>query len=166
MSEGAKGEEARAAARRILGLAAWTYALLSCAEGAALAIAYAAPIEGDSADPRARALLPALLVLLFFAATILNLGLKSAARIVAARRYNRENPLPAARVVAASQAAAFAIYALVVAFVVYRRVALGGGAHALVPAGAAILAGLYFLRLPSFLHRTLYAPPGPPEDRA
>ncbi len=161
MGEGRRSpEESRRASRRLFAAMDFAYATFALASAGVLATIFARATGPDLAAARTRAVLGALLVFLFFAATIINLGITWAARIMAARRYSRDNILPSCVVVALGQAACLAAYACVVTFVAYYRVAAGGQRSAVIPAVVAVLAGLYFLRLPGFIHRALYAPPG------
>jgi hypothetical protein len=151
--EGEEQERSRAVLRRALVICV----VLACAAGVALTVVFAFPARAVPAAARPGMLVEGLLVLLFIAATIIGLGVQWTAAIIAARRYVRRNPYPAALVVAVSQCMIFALYLGVVGFVLYFRLRAGGAALALIPAVASILAGLYFLRLPDFLTKGLYS---------
>ncbi len=108
--------------------------------------------EEGSKQKETNDFLKILIVFLFFSATIVNLGIRWSARIVAGRRYKRSDLRPAATAFVISQLACFVIYGLFHAAVLYYRFASHGDKSVLVLATlAAVLASFYFLRLPSFL---------------
>ncbi len=103
--------------------------------------------------------LKGLLVLLFFAATVINLGIRWAAKIAAARRYRRNKPYRAALTVAFAQWLCFGVYGLFEAAAVYHRVAVAAPRKVLVIATlATIFASFYFLKIPKYLLKGIFAP--------
>jgi len=169
----------RAAARALLERSFAVYLVFVALLAVLLAVGLlAGPEPPVISDPEKAKSYPAmmrmLLVLLFFAATIINLGVQWAARILAARRYRRLDAYPAARTVVAAQWVTFAVYGLFVGLALYYRLRVGGErvVFAAAVAGAA-LASLYFLKVPRYLLTGVYVsgpeqeggrPGGPGED--
>ncbi len=116
--------------------------------------------------PRTAGFIAGTLVMLFLAATVLNLCIQWMANIMGARRYSRDDPVRAALVVAASQYVILVVYASVVGMVLFYRLRAGGEMKALVPAVASVLACAYFLRLPDYILQGLYGRDGGREGRA
>jgi len=117
--------------------------------------------EPDSKAEKTNDVLKILIVFLFFSATIINLGIRWAARIIAARRYDKTNLRPSAVAFAVSQLVTFGVYGLFYATVLaYRLVSAGQKTVLVLATVGAVLASFYFLRLPSFLLHSAFAPPG------
>jgi hypothetical protein len=115
--------------------------------------------EEGSKQKETNDFLKILIVFLFFSATIVNLGIRWSARIIAGRRYRRSDLRPAAAAFAVSQVVCFAVYGLFHGAVLYYRFASRGDKSVLVVATlAAVLASFYFLRLPSFLLHSAFGP--------
>ncbi len=158
-----KAEESKQAARGILRT---TFAVYLCFAGIIVLLMVAGLLSnaedsriGDAQKAGKHAyLLKTLLILFFFAATITNMGIQWAAKILAGRVYKRADMYHAAFVVAASQWVAFGIYALFAAMALYYRLAAGGPRKVFAIAmAAAALASFYFLRIPKYLLVGLYA---------
>lgn len=160
MTEGppypAADNEQHRAAKRLLRRTFVAYVVFALLSAVALATGFIMPAPETHAEAGTRNFIEGLLIMLFFSATIIGLGLQWTANIVAARRYNHDNPYPAASVIAGSQLVVFAVYAAVVLFVVYYRMR-GGQPRAIIPGIASVLAGIYFLRMPAFLLQGLYS---------
>jgi len=106
---------------------------------------------------RTSSLMKALVVLLFFSATIINIGVRWSAKIIAARRFKRADLRPAARAFAVSQLVCFGVYFLFLLAVFYYRVAGAGQRGVLVAATvAAVLASFYFLKIPRYLLSSVF----------
>ena len=121
------------------------------------------PPESARRTEETASVIKVLLVLLFSSATIINLGIRWAGRIMAGRRYRRHDIRHAARAFAVSQWACFAVYGLFFAAAMYHRIAAAGQKGVLVVATlAAVLACFYFLKVPVFLLRAVFSPPESP----
>jgi len=157
------GEDAsRGAARAVLRRSFRIYLYFLAFSGVVLVAGLTVPPMVFTPGPaeraaRAERLLALFLAVMFVAATIVNAGIRSAARIVAARRYRRADVYPAAVVAAASHWASLGVYAVVEAAALYFRVAAHGSAavfvaSVVIPAAAAY----HFLRLPRFLTKGVF----------
>ncbi len=167
MKEAGDGEktpiEAKRQAQRILNgvMFAWLFLV------AVLLAVMATGLVAGGGDPgfddpeRAREAadtLKMLIVLLFFAATLINIGSHWSGKIVAARRFQRSDLTPAAWAFAVSQVICFVVYFLFTLAVFYYRVAGAGEASVMIVATlAAIFASFYFLRMPRYLLNSVFA---------
>ncbi|MCD6405781.1 MAG: hypothetical protein J7M19_08135 [Planctomycetes bacterium] len=150
-----------AAARLILDRTFIAYLCFSGALLVAMTLGLLPSPEAPTAPEATRygELLKGLLVLLFFAATVVNLGIRWAGRIAAARRYRRSKPYRAARTVAFSQWLCFGVYGLFEAAAVYHRLAVAAPRKVLVIATlAAIFASFYFLKVPKYMLKAIFTP--------
>lgn len=103
-------------------------------------------------------MMKALVVLLFFSATIINIGIRWSAKIIGARRFKRADLRPAARAFAVSQLMCFGVYFLFLATVFYYRITVGRRHVLVIATLAAIMASLYFLNVPRYLLSAVFAP--------
>jgi hypothetical protein len=118
----------------------------------------AAPVDDARRAEQITLMTRVLVVLLFFSATIINLGIRWTGRIIAGRRFRLSDPRRAVRAYAASQVACFAVYALFFAAAFYHRMAAAGEKVVFVAATlAAVLASFYFLRVPRYLLSAVFA---------
>lgn len=162
----------RRAARRILNATFLVYVGFAVVVLVAMAVALpgaGARLSQTASEQAGRRIQLAriLLVLLFFSATIVNLGVRWAAKIIAARRWKDDNPYPAAFAMAFAQWICFGVYGLFEAVALNHRIAAYQPRKVIIIATAAVLlAALYFLRVPPYVLRSVFAPPPQGEDEA
>jgi hypothetical protein len=141
-------------------------ALMTCG----LYFGMSAPLPSDPVDAekveRGRRMARVLVVLLFFSATIVNLGVRWAGKILAGRRFKKVDPRRSARAFTTTQLVCFGSYAAFFAAVLYYRLAYSGEKGPLVVAtAAAVLGSFYFMRVPAYLLSIVFAPDEEAADR-
>lgn len=161
----ATADEARRGAESILNrvFAAWvaTAGVFLVIMVAGLFLSPGRSAFGQTEDGQGTAsMMKALIVLLFFSATIINIGIRWSAKIIAARRFKHADPRPAAHAFAASQLMCFGVYFLFLATVFYYRITVGRPHVLVIATLAAIPASFYFLKVPRYLLTAVFAPEG------
>ena len=111
-------------------------------------------------------IMKSLIVLLFFSATIIDIGIRWSAKIIAARRFRRADLRPAARAFAVSQLMCFGVYFLFFATVFYYRITVGRRHVLVIATLAAVLASFYFLKIPRYLLSAVFTPRDIPDNKA